>query len=86
MKIDLEAVKSLRLIHQSMQEITSLIGDSLFLSGSEAMDAALKFYESVRVSAQHNFSSSGAIYSDLSKRFDRPSKKKKIKTEEDTPV
>ncbi len=76
MKINMDAVDSLRNIHQALEQLAALTHDSLILSGSDAYSAALVFYESVKVAAKNNFSSAQTISEDLSKRFNAQGHKK----------
>ena len=74
-KIDVEAVESIRSIVNPLRQITDALNDTSLLSGSEAYQAALLFYNSVKSAGKSGIPSAEAIYNDLSARFPgRPSK------------
>ncbi len=76
MKIDLDAVETLRQIFNPLQEITQDLEDSMTLSGSEAFIASLAFYNAIKGASKSKIGASEQIYNDLSQRFARPSRKK----------
>lgn len=67
---DYAATETLRGMAQKMQPLCDAIADSMMLCGSEAYQAALLFYRSVRTAAAAQATPHAAsIYEDLSSRF-----------------
>ena len=66
---DLRAVDTLRNLQRVLQPVVDNLEDSLMLGGSEAYQAALVFYRSVRAAAQSGQPNAKTIYEDLSARF-----------------
>lgn len=76
-KIDVDAVTTLRNVYNPLLQITNALDDTMTLSGSEAYQAALLFYNSVKSAGKSGIQNAEAIYNDLSARFPgRPSKTK----------
>jgi hypothetical protein len=73
-EIDVNAVESLRQMLQPVEQIFDSLNDTIILSGSEAYQAALIFYKSVKAAAASNIQNAGTIYNDLSSRFPGTSK------------
>ena len=71
LQIDLRAVQDLTAIWQLLEPLTNNVNDTEMLSGSEAFQAALAYYNSVKHAAKMNVPSAKAILDDLKKRFDR---------------
>ncbi len=67
--IDVEAVRILRDLEQLLTPVMAALGDSLLLSGSEAYQAALVFYNAVKNAVKLRLPGAQAIYDDLSARF-----------------
>ncbi|MFW6245724.1 MAG: hypothetical protein ACOC36_07530 [Fibrobacterota bacterium] len=76
MKTDFNAVSSLREIGTKLTELSSMVEDTMALSGSEAYCASLAFYHSVRGAAKALQPGAQVIYDDLRARFPRGSTKK----------
>ena len=75
MKVDLEAVETLRYLENPIAQISSAIDDSMMLSGSEAYVAALAFYHNVKGATRMNVPGAKNVYEELKKQFTRKSKK-----------
>ena len=65
----MNAVDMLTKLFRPLDQLNSLLKDSIMLSGSEAYVAALAFYNSVKQASKMNITGAIDIYSDLSKRF-----------------
>jgi hypothetical protein len=79
MAIDMAAVTLLREFSQSIMPLSVALEDSLILSGSEAYQAALMMYGSVKSAAKAKVPDSIAIRDDLAARFPGGWTKKKSK-------
>ncbi len=66
---DLQGVDTLNALLRTLQPLVDNMADSMLLSGSEAYQAALVFYRSVRAAAQSGQPNAKTIYEDLSTRF-----------------
>lgn len=75
MKIDLDAVETLRQLGNPLGQLAQFVNDSRMLAGSEALREALAFYNAVKGAAKLKVGASQQIYEDLSVRF--PGKRKK---------
>ncbi len=69
MRIDIEAYEKLGLLYNKIEEIRSAIDDSIMLSGSEALTAALAYYKYITGASQSNVPGTKSIYENLKKRF-----------------
>ena len=67
--IDLAAVGVLREIQQPLAQIADMVEDTLLLSGSEALTAALTCYQAFKGAAKANAPGAATIAADLSTRF-----------------
>ena len=67
--VDVEAVKTLRDIEQSLAPVTDALSDSLMLAGSEAYQAALVFYGNVKNAVKLKVPAAQSVFDDLSARF-----------------
>ena len=67
--IDLAAVAQLREIQQPLAQITDMVEDTLLLSGSEALTAALSCYQAFKGAAKANAPGAATIAADLATRF-----------------
>jgi uncharacterized protein (UPF0216 family) len=74
-EIDKVDASSLRVILNTAKQIVQGLDDTEMVSGSEAYQAALTFYNSVKLAAEHDIYGAKAVYEDLRKRF--PSGKRK---------
>jgi len=77
MRKDLAAFDVLRSLSARIAPLCAAIDDTLLLSGSEAYQAALSFYGSVKAAAKAKAPNAIAVYEDLSARFPGPTGKKK---------
>ena len=66
---DLRGVDTLSNLQRMLKPLIDNLDDSLTLSGSEAYQAALVFYRSVRAAAQSGMPNAKTVYDDLSARF-----------------
>lgn len=66
---DYELAASLEVIRQKVAALLRAIEDAEMVAGSEAYDAALIFYNSVKGAARSNIAGSQAIVDDLKVRF-----------------
>ena len=67
--IDLAAVAQLRELMQPLAQITDMVEDTLLLSGSEALTAALSCYQAFKGAAKANAPGAATIAADLATRF-----------------
>jgi hypothetical protein len=74
-KKDFEAVETLRQIAASLEQLHNECIDTIALAGSDALSAALMFYEAIKSAKRTNVAKAGVIYDDLSVRFPRKRKK-----------
>lgn len=68
-KKDLKLTQDLSNILKQVSTLNRAIEDTLMVAGSEAYDAALVFYNSVKGASRVNVPGSEAVYNDLQKRF-----------------
>lgn len=69
MEADVNAIEQLRPLFKEIQQITDNLDDTLMLSGSEAFNAALLYYNNVKQAIKGNVPGAKTIYEDLSKRY-----------------
>ena len=81
LNIDFQAVSDLNTMMRPAERIYTGLNDTILLSGSEAYNNALTYYNSVKEAAKKNVPNAKTIYDDLSKRFDRIKAKKEKDTE-----
>ncbi|WP_317932032.1 hypothetical protein [Halioxenophilus sp. WMMB6] len=81
---DMRAVRMLGELTRLLRPLLDNVDDSLTLAGSEAYQAALVFYRSVKVAAQSQVPNAKSIADDLSVRF--PGRGRGANTAVDTPV
>jgi len=67
--VDIQAVQSLRGLAQGISPLLDALNDTMMLSGSEAYQGALLFYNHVKTAAKAKAPNAGSIYDDLSTRF-----------------
>ena len=75
-KTDLDALGMLQNLQRELAPVNNALADSILLSGSEAYQAALLFYNNVKTAKKVNIGSAAAVYDDLSSRFPGSSAKK----------
>jgi hypothetical protein len=68
-RIDLEALSLLQTLDRELAPVVAGLDDSIVLTGSEAYQAALVFYNNVRMAKKANVPGAAAVYDDLSTRF-----------------
>ncbi|MDR1679391.1 MAG: hypothetical protein LBR81_06380 [Prevotellaceae bacterium] len=74
--IDMKDTTGLRVLELSLQQLLQGIDDTVMISGSEAYNQSLVFYNAVKQAAQQGIPGAKAIYEDLKVRFaTRPVKK-----------
>ncbi|WP_075187544.1 hypothetical protein [Teredinibacter haidensis] len=73
---DLATIGVLGNVLRGIQPLTSNLEDSHLLAGSEAYQAALIYYRSIKMASESGIPNASAIYKDLSRRFDNRSRSK----------
>ncbi|SMD44160.1 hypothetical protein SAMN00777080_2775 [Aquiflexum balticum DSM 16537] len=76
MNKDWEAVSGLLPIFRTVQQLQSNLSDTVMLTGSEAFEASLSYYNSVKMAARMNVPNAKTIYEDLSKRWEAQGRRK----------
>lgn len=76
MKKDWDAVVDLLPTFRTVQQLDDNLSDTVMLAGSEAYEAALAYYASVKMAAKMNIPGAKAIYEDLKKRFEGQGRRK----------
>jgi hypothetical protein len=66
---DVAAFGVLRSLQQPVTQLADMLDDSLALTGSDAMNAALAYYQSVKTANKLNMPGAATIADDLSTRF-----------------
>jgi hypothetical protein len=74
-EVDLNAVSDLKTVFNPLSQICKNVEDSMMLSGSEAYQSALTYYNTVKQAAKMNVPNAKNISEDLGKRFVKPSTK-----------
>ncbi|MCF8336160.1 MAG: hypothetical protein K9H65_06130 [Bacteroidales bacterium] len=72
---DLDATVTLRDLKLSTESLSDLINDSLALSGSEALQAALSFYSYLKIAVKMNVPEAETAYLELAEHFPRKAQK-----------
>lgn len=73
--VDRASVEKLRALSIQLNEVSDAVNDSMMLSGSEAYQAALMFYNSSKNAARSGVQNAENVYKELSERFPgRPTK------------
>jgi len=67
--IDLNSTEELHEYYTVLNQVTSMLNDSMMLSASEAYVAALSYYGNAKNAAKMNISGAKEVYEELSKRF-----------------
>ena len=78
-KNDFALAQDLNGILQQVNTVQRAIEDTMMVAGSEAYDAALIFYNSIKATSRGNVPGTEAIYNDLHQRFAVKPKKAVIK-------
>ena len=76
---DVTAFGLLRSLHQPMSQLADMLDDSLALTGSDAMTAALAYYQSVKTANKLNMPGAATIADDLATRFAGQGQRQPIK-------
>ena len=66
---DVTAFGVLRSLQQPVSQLADMLDDSLAITGSDAMNAALAYYQSVKTANKLNMPGAATITDDLSTRF-----------------
>ena len=66
---DVTAFGVLRSLQQPVSQLADMLDDSLAITGSDAMNAALAYYQSVKTASKLNVPGAATIIDDLSTRF-----------------
>ncbi|MCF8259914.1 MAG: hypothetical protein K9J12_04015 [Melioribacteraceae bacterium] len=69
MKIDFDAVQTLKTIFNPLNQLVSNLDDSIMLSGSEAYIGSLAYYNSVKLASKMDVPGAKPICDDLKQRF-----------------
>ncbi|MEQ9217815.1 MAG: hypothetical protein RLO17_07230 [Cyclobacteriaceae bacterium] len=75
LEVDMNAVDTLHSFNRPLSQLMGALNDSILLSGSEAMQAALAYYQSVKQAARLNVPDAKVIVDDLSSRFEGQGRK-----------
>ena len=79
---DTKAVTQMHEIHSTVAQLEAALADTLMLAGSDAMSAALMFYNAVKYAKKSNVPKAEVIYNELSARWaDRRKKSDKAEAE-----
>jgi hypothetical protein len=82
LKIDFEAVKELNKLFRPLKQVTSLLDDTIKLSGGEAYTSSLAYYNSVKFAKRSDVLDAKTIYNDLKQRFPQKGKSSSKKESE----
>ncbi|XOV93715.1 MAG: hypothetical protein ACFHWX_03190 [Bacteroidota bacterium] len=82
LEVDVNSVEVMNTFYRPLNQIISALNDSLLLAGSEALQASLGYYQSVKQAAKMNVPEAKVIYEDLSKRFEGRGKRNSQPVEE----
>jgi hypothetical protein len=74
---DYQLAADLGELSRSLDKLLEEVNDAMMLAGSEAYDAALLFYNNVKMASRTNSGGTGSIYDELARRFPR---KQSVKT------
>lgn len=74
-EVDFKAVMNLKTVLNPLSQLCRNVEDTMMLSGSEAYQSALTYYNSVKQAAKMNVPNAKNISDDLGKRFVKASKK-----------
>ncbi len=70
LEVDMNAVDNMSSFYRPLSQVMGALNDSILLAGSEAMQAALAYYQSVKQAAKLNIPDAKVIADDLSSRFE----------------
>ncbi|MDR2466625.1 MAG: hypothetical protein LBD35_04455 [Prevotellaceae bacterium] len=73
--IDFADAHNLMTLNNSTLQLHEYTDDTSMVAGSEAYQAALLFYNSVKVASAHDVPGAKAVYEELRKRFPNPKRK-----------
>ena len=63
-------VSELTQLYRPMEQLTSMLNDTILLSGSESYVSSLQYYASTKEGSKGNAANAKPIYDDLKKRFE----------------
>jgi len=75
--IDMADATGLLMIQSDLDKLGLLVEDTRMLAGSEALSAALGFYNNVKLAVKQNVPGAEVIYKDLKQRFPNRNRYKK---------
>ena len=67
--VDMQDTTSMRVLSLSVTQLLSAIDDTTMVSGGEAYNASLIFYNAVKQAAKQNIPGAKDIYNELKKRY-----------------
>ncbi len=73
--VDMTDATGLLVLENSLEQLLQAVDDTSMLAGSEAYQAALAFYCSVKEAANRNIPGAKAVYEELKARFPRVKRK-----------
>lgn len=73
---DWEAMEALIPVYRRVDQLRSLLNDTIMLAGSEVYMASLGYYQLVKLGARMNIGNAKVINEDLKRRFERQGKTK----------
>lgn len=74
---DVSSNSKLATYQRMLAPVTSALDDTIMLTGAEALQGALMFYNNVRLAAANGVTQAKAIYEDLATRFPRGRRRSK---------
>jgi len=75
--VDFADAHGLWKLYNRIRQLEESVADTQMTAGSEAFQAALVFYSSVKVATSNGVKGAKAVYEELKKRFPRPKKQQK---------
>ncbi|MDR1345825.1 MAG: hypothetical protein LBK03_03885 [Bacteroidales bacterium] len=84
--IDFADAHNLWTVLLASQQLCENLDDTTMVAGSEAYQAALVFYSSVKIAARQDIPGAKAVYEELRKRFPRGRRKKANETDSDSEI
>ena len=78
LKVDVDNVNKVNPALKVAMQVATNLSDMVLLSGHEALDAALDYYNAVKLAAHNQVPNAKEIYNDLAQRFPGRTKKKPI--------
>lgn len=78
LKKDFQLAQGLRTVQNATATLLEKISDTYIAAGSEALTAALTFYQSAKQAAKKNVPGTDLVVNELAKRFENMGKKKPV--------